>query len=299
MRALKRTAAVLLAVTVICCSVISGIGPVFAEEMTQPSTEPVPEGTQQPTEEPVVDMTPPELEVNIPNWNMWTNTVDDWTVKTSEGAEVYFKVSSSVPVDWGSYTDADALLWDDGSNLPEGNNYIKFWAVFPDSERPVNDSLDTAHYQYDCTPPSAFEIEESFFYMNAKEPIVDSGSGVQDIYFALNNDNLSTVEDIHQNATQTDVKEIEGRQKVNFSIPLTLEMWRKTKTVYVIDTAGNVCRVSSDDVLKPEFGSHQLISIEKDIQNKPKEVEKKPIEFGSGALTESNLTKYYYISTIY
>ena len=109
MRALKRTAAVLLAVTVICCSVISGIGSVFAEEMTQPSTEPVPEGTQQPTEEPVVDMTPPELEVNIPNWNMWTNTVDDWTVKTSEGAEVYFKVSSSVPVDWGSYTDADAL----------------------------------------------------------------------------------------------------------------------------------------------------------------------------------------------
>ena len=141
MRALKRTAAVLLAVTVICCSVISGIGSVFAEEMTQPSTEPVPEGTQQPTEEPVVDMTPPELEVNIPNWNMWTNTVDDWTVKTSEGAEVYFKVSSSVPDDWGSYTDADALLWNGGSNLPEGNNYIKFWAVFPDSERPVNDCI--------------------------------------------------------------------------------------------------------------------------------------------------------------
>ena len=83
MRALKRTAAVLLAVTVICCSVISGIGSVFAEE-TQPSTEPVPEGTQEPTEEPVVDLAPPELEVNIPNWNMWTNTVDDWTVKTSE-----------------------------------------------------------------------------------------------------------------------------------------------------------------------------------------------------------------------
>lgn len=296
MRALKRTAAVLLAVTVICCSVISGIGSVFAEESTQPPTEPVPEGTQQPTEEPVVDMTPPELEVNIPNWNMWTNTVDDWTVKTSEGAEVYFKVSSSVPDDWGSYTDADALLWNGGSNLPEGNNYIKFWAVFPDSERPVNDSLDTAHYQYDCTPPSDFEIKESLFYMNAKEPIVDNGSGVQDIYYAVNNDNLSTVEDIHQNATQTDVEEIEGRQKVNFSIPLTLEMWRKIKTVYVIDTAGNVCRVSSDDVLKPEFGSHKLISIEKDSQNKPKEVEKKRIEFGSDELTESNLTDYYYIS---
>jgi len=301
MRALKRTAAVLLAVTVICCSVLSGIGSVFAEEMTQPPTEPVPEGTQQPTEEPVVDMTPPELEVNIPNWNMWTNTVDDWTVNTSEGAEVYFKVSSSVPDDWGSYTDADALLWNGGSNLPEGNNYIKFWAVFPDSERPVNDSLDTAHYQYDCTPPSAFEIIEFLFNLNAKEPIVDSGSGVQDIYYAVNNDRLRTLEDIHQNATQTDVKEIEGRQKVNFSIPLSMSMLMKKITVYVIDTAGNVRRVSSDekvtaDVDKPEFGSHKLISIEKDSQNKPKEVEKKRFEFGSDKLAESNLTNHYYVS---
>ena len=300
MRALKRAAAVILAFTVICCSLFVSVGSVFAEE-TQPSTEPVPEGTQEPTEEPVVDLAPPELEVNIPNWNMWTNTVDDWTVNTSEGAEVYFKVSSSVPDDWGSYTDADALLWNGGSNLPEGNNYIKFWAVFPDSERPVNDSVETEHYQYDCTPPSAFEIKESFFYMNAKEPIVDSGSGVQDIYYAVNNDRLRTLEDIHQNASQTDVKEIEGRQKVNFSIPLNLYMKLQTVTVYVIDTAGNVCRVSSGkevtaDLDEPEFVSHKLISIEKDGQNNPKEAEKRRIEFGSDALPKSNLTKYYYIS---
>ncbi len=300
MRALKRAAAVILAVTVICCSLFVSVGSVFAEE-TQPSTEPVPEGTQEPTEEPVVDLTPPELKIKIPNWYMWTNTVEDWTVNASEGAEVYFKVSSSVPDDWGSYTDADALLWNGGSNLPEGNNYIKFWAVFPDSERPVNDSVEIEHYQYDCTPPSAFEIKESFFYMNAKEPIVDSGSGVQDIYYAVNNDRLRTLEDIHQNASQTDVKEIEGRQKVNFSIPLNLYMKLQTVTVYVIDTAGNVCRVSSGkevtaDLDEPEFVSHKLISIEKDGQNNPKEAEKRRIEFGSDALPESNLTKHYYIS---
>lgn len=300
MRVLKRVTAVLLAVTVICCSLFVNIGSVFAEE-TQPSTEPMPEGTQQPTEEPVMDLTPPDLKIKIPNWYMWTNTVEDWTVEASEGAEVYFKVSSSVPDDWGSYTDADALLWNGGSNIPEGNNYIKFWAVFPDSERPVNDSVKIEHYQYDCTPPSAFEIKESFFYMNAKEPIVDSGSGVQDIYYAVNNDCLRTLEDIHQNASQTDVKEIEGRQKVNFSIPLNLYMKLQTVTVYVIDTAGNVCRVSSGkevtaDLDEPEFVSHKLISIEKDGQNNPKEAEKRRIEFGSDALPKSNLTKYYYIS---
>lgn len=300
MRALKRAAAVILAFTVICCSLFVSVGSVFAEE-TQPSTEPVPEGTQEPTEEPVVDLAPPDLKIKIPNWYMWTNTVEDWTVEASEGAEVYFKVSSSVPDDWGSYTDADALLWNGGSNIPEGNNYIKFWAVFPDSERPVNDSVKIEHYQYDCTPPSAFEIKESFFYMNAKEPIVDSGSGVQDIYYAVNNDRLRTLEDIHQNASQTDVKEIEGRQKVNFSIPLNLYMKLQTVTVYVIDTAGNVCRVSSGkevtaDLDEPEFVSHKLISIEKDGQNNPKEAEKRRIEFGSDALPKSNLTKYYYIS---
>lgn len=298
MRALKRAAAVILAFTVICCSLFVSVGSVFAEE-TQPSTEPVPEGTQEPTEEPEVDLTPPELEVNIPNWNMWTNTVEDWTVNASEGAEVYFKVSSSVPDDWGSYTDADALLWNGGSNLPEGNNYIKFWAVFPDSERPVNDSVETEHYQYDCTPPSEFEIQESNLFMKAKEPIVDNGSGVQDIYYAVNNDRLRTLDDIHQNASQTDVKEIEGRQKVNFSIRLESRMKQQTISVYVIDTAGNVRCVSSgevEDVDKPEFGEYKLISIEKDSKNKPKEVDKSTIKFGSDEVSESKLTDYFYIS---
>lgn len=144
MSTLKKIASLLSAGTIIYVTLIGNASTVFAEQSTDPTTESLTEITEPSTEmnspsliEPDTepDLSPPKLKVDIPNPYSWTKHLD-WKIDFSEGADIYYKISDSRDVDWGNYTDNDAFLWKPGSNVPEGEHFIKFWAVFPNSERP-------------------------------------------------------------------------------------------------------------------------------------------------------------------
>lgn len=313
MSRLKKVASMLLAVTIICVSLIGSTGTVFAEKseelMTEPSTASVTEpstvmtepSTVEPDTEP--DLTPPILNVIIPNQYSWVDSIADWEFEYSEGANIYFKIRNTQEGDWGSYNDDDAMFWDGGSNVPEGEHFIKFWAVFPNSERSANDMVDPLHYQYDRTAPSEFSIKESLFYLSAEEPITDADSGVQEIYYAIGNNNMSTANEIRNSGKciPVDVLAVDddSNKRVNFSIRLTLEMKLKTVYVYVIDAANNVRIVSTDetkDIDTPEFGDYNIIRVEKGNSGGFKEVEKSRMTFDSALSTDSHKTEYYYLS---
>lgn len=308
MSTLKKIASLLLAGTIIYVSLIGNASTVFAEQSTNPTTESLTEITEPSTEmtapsliesdtEP--DLSPPVLNVNIPNQYSWTNSLADWEIEFSEGADIYYKISDSTDVDWGNYTDNDAFLWNYGNSVPEGKHFIKFWAVFPNSERPVNDKVAPLHYQYDCTAPSDFSIEESFFYLKATEPITDTDSGVQGIYYMIGNNKLNSANEIRNKCHPTNIIEVDGNKKVNFSVRLSLAMKLQTVHFYVIDNADNFISVSTDktkDLDTPEFGNHSIIRTEKDNNDKINEVEKDRITFDSALSIDSYKTNYYYIS---
>lgn len=246
-----------------------------------------------------VDLSSPDLTIEIPD--QWTNSIENWKVETEYGAVIYYKVSEDDLDDWGSYTDSDAFEWNNGENLPEGKFYIKFWAVFINTEREVNDSAESQYYQYDKTKPSGFRIKKDGLVLKNENVITDNLSEITNIYYTKDIPNLETKEKIQQYGTRVDIEKTDNG--VNFSILLNRDLQRKNITVYVIDEAGNIQSSLTDnnmteDIDIPELGEHSIISITYDENSNA--VEEKQINriFGHEMLEEHPLTDYIYVSDV-
>ena len=60
-----------------------------------------------------------DLELNVVIPDNWTNNFDEWTVDVSTDATLYYKTSETPLANhmWGTYSDSDAKLWNDGTAL--------------------------------------------------------------------------------------------------------------------------------------------------------------------------------------
>ncbi|MFR6423057.1 MAG: hypothetical protein ACLUOO_10465 [Coprococcus sp.] len=62
---------------------------------------------------------------------------------------------------WGTYSDSDAKLWNDGTTFEDGEGYIKFWAVRKQDDQDEVVDCQALPYMYDTTIPDAFSVEKS------------------------------------------------------------------------------------------------------------------------------------------
>ena len=118
-------------------------------------------------EQQIADVSEPtteenDLELNVVIPNNWTNNFDEWTVDVSMDATLYYKTSETPLANhmWGTYSDSDAKLWNDGTTFEDGEGYIKFWAVRKQDDQDEVVDCQALPYMYDTTIPDAFSVEK-------------------------------------------------------------------------------------------------------------------------------------------
>ncbi len=272
--------------------------------MTGQTTESTTEVTTQP------DLSAPFLNVNMnedAQWN-WTNK-QPFNVTCSEDATIRFKTvqradyNSIYDVDFGSYNDAH--IWNNGENLPIGDNYIKFWAVYEGTERQVSSS-DIKFYKFDNEKPNEFslKLERNMwnFVLKNADKISDNYSGIKDIRYSAEYHNFTTEEDVLKLANSVGNGE-------NFEIYLNDEMKGKQITVYVVDNAGNVRSAKIDkkntsNIDVPKLTSATIVSLAYDTKYNDNENDdelieifhNKPLSYGDDRINECPATNYFYSS---
>lgn len=242
-------------------------------------------------------LTPPNMLVDISD--EWINSPQKWVISVEEGAIIYYKVSKENQLDWGSFTDSDAHEWNNGDELPEGEFYIKFWAVFPNDKQAVNDYPDIKFYRYDKTPPSDFKCRTEKFVVKNENSIIDNMSGIAEIYYTIDNPNLDDVEKIREYGKYIETEQNDG--DICFSINLNHSLKGKNITIYVIDNAGNIRSTSTgnditSDIDIPQLSKQGIVSISYDEEDKVIEKEQRNHEYGHEMLEKNPLTNHIYVS---
>lgn len=186
-----------------------------------------------------------DLTVDIPE--QWSNDIKKWTI-TTDDADLFYKISDA-PIneeEWGSYNDDNVKQWNDGKDLDDGEGYIKFWAVKKINGEEKFVTSAAVPYKYDKTSPNSFEIkkvkveEKNEFVLMNKDPISDNLSGIEEVWYIINSENISTLDDIYSFGKTA---EFNGG---SFEIPCTKEMNDCNVTVYLIDKAGNYVSTCKD-----------------------------------------------------
>ncbi len=197
------------------------------------------------------DLSKPHLEVNGIDSETWVNNLDSWNVySNSENVTIYFETSDTELDDWGDYP-KDKVWPDSKGDIPEGDKFIHFWAVYDDSERMIAEV--TTHYKYDKTNPKEFNLEYEYksSYLDADykwhEPVfVIEGTGIIDEISGINQNKIYyTVQQENNNVWKRFV-EISHQEKlsdgsISFSLDLSNEEYLHDAflTFYVVDNAGN------------------------------------------------------------
>jgi len=201
-----------------------------------------------------------DLTVDIPK--QWSNDIKEWTI-TTDDADLFYKLSVD-PInedEWGSYNDDDIKEWNDGADFDESEGYIKFWAVKQMNGEEKFVTIDAVPYKYDKTSPNPFEIkkvkveEKNEFVLKNKDPISDNLSGIEEVWYIINSENVSTLDDIYSLGKTA---EFDGE---SFEISCTKEMNDCNVTVYLIDKAGNYASSSINvDTYKDLSAPHLNVS---------------------------------------
>lgn len=197
-----------------------------------------------------------EMKISIPEY--WTNSFDEWDIEVSDGVVLYYKTSTTPLADhmWGDYTDKDAKQWNDGSELEDGNGYIKFWAVRKNDEQDDFIDWQALPYKYDKTNPDVFSVErikidDSNFVVKSVSAIKDNLSSNLSIYYVLDNSELTTKTDIENAGTWVE-QEIHS-DGLGFTLRGDDSMLNHEVVIYVIDEAGNIqhTSITIKDTSKP------------------------------------------------
>lgn len=197
------------------------------------------------------DLSKPHLEVNGIDSETWVNNLNSWNVySNSENVTIYFETSDIQPDSWGDYSEGE--VWsDEKENIPEGDKFIHFWAVYDDPDREIAEA--TKHYKYDNTNPKEFNLEYEYkgSYLDKNyqwhEPVfVIEGTGIIDEISGINQNKIYyTVQQKNNNVWKRFV-EISHQEKlsdgsISFSLDLSNEEYLHDAflTFYVVDNAGN------------------------------------------------------------
>ena len=198
------------------------------------------------------DLSQPHLEVNGIDSGTWVKNLDSWNIySNSENVKIYFETSDTDLENWGDYP-KDNSWPDDKGNIPEGDKFIHFWAVYDDSEREIAEV--TSHYKYDKTAPNSFSLEYEYrgSYLDEDyvwhEPIfIINGSGIFDglsginpngIYYTVQQENNG---DVWNRTVEPSHQENLNDGSISFSLDLSKEEYLNDAilTFYVVDNAGN------------------------------------------------------------
>jgi len=192
--------------------------------------------------EPTTEDNSLNLNVVIPDY--WTNNFDGWTVDVSTDATLYYKTSKTPLANhmWGTYSDSDAKLWDDGKAFEEGEGYIKFWAVRKQGDQDEVVDCQAWPYKYDTTIPDAFSVEriridDKTFDIRSSSSINDNLSSNLEIYYVIDNSELTVRSEIE--AAGTRISPYENNGEYGFILHGESSMLGHEVVFYVIDEAGN------------------------------------------------------------
>ena len=171
---LKRCVAFLAALLILLGSIPTNrYGIVAQSDTTDPVKKPDQVETSDNANNDKKDMESPNLNIDIPDLDQWINNIESWTVSCDEiegeSVSIYYKTSDKLPKNWGNYNDADSVEWKNNIVPPEGEYYIKFWAVSNNQNRKINDYEDVYRYKIDTTEPEKFSfsyIQEDFSLIN-------------------------------------------------------------------------------------------------------------------------------------
>ena len=187
------------------------------------------------------------LNVTIPNY--WTNSFDEWNVDFSAETTLYYKTSDTPIANhmWGTYTDSDASLWNDGTSFEDGMGYIKFWAVRKQDDQDEVVDSQALPYKYDTTLPDAFSVErikidDNNFEIKSSSAIKDNLSSDLDVYYVLDNSELTKKSEIETVGTRIQLNENNG--EYGFTLHGDPSMIDHEVVFYVIDEAGNIQHTS-------------------------------------------------------
>lgn len=198
------------------------------------------------------DLSAPDLGVNGIDSETWVNTLDSWNVySNSEDVKIYFDTSDTDLENWGDCP-KDNSWPDDKGNIPEGDKFIHFWAVYDDSEREIAEV--TSHYKYDKTAPNSFSLEYEYrcSYLDEDyvwhEPIfIIKGSEIFDVLSGIDQNRIYyTVQQEDNGNVWNRSVELSNQEKlsdgsISFSLDLSKEEYLNDAilTFYVVDNAGN------------------------------------------------------------
>ena len=314
---LKRCVAFLAALLILLGSIPTNrYGIVAQSDTTDPVKKPDQVETSDNANNDKKDMESPNLNIDIPDLDQWINNIESWTVSCDEiegeSVSIYYKTSDKLPKNWGNYNDADSVEWKNNIVPPEGEYYIKFWAVSNNQNRKINDYEDVYRYKIDTTEPEKFSfsyIQEDFslinwfpsVYLNISD-IIDTLSGVSKIYYTVRDDSkIYSMEEIAESpkdlieVVSDDLNINEDSGSMSFDIKLSRSMVNNTVTVYVIDQAGNMTVQSSnkiEDVEAPQIKECNLVNIS-DIDSE-KEI-KNNLVYGNNEIEEAPKRQFYYL----
>jgi len=197
--------------------------------------------------EPTTEDNSLNLNVVIPDY--WTNNFDGWTVDVSTDATLYYKTSKTPLANhmWGTYSDSDAKLWNDGTAFEEGEGYIKFWAVRKQGDQDEVVDCQAWPYKYDTTIPDAFSVEriridDKTFDIRSSSSINDNLSSNLEIYYVIDNSELTVRSEIEAAGTRISINENNG--EYGFTLHGDPSMLDHEVVFYVIDEAGNIQHTS-------------------------------------------------------
>lgn len=190
-----------------------------------------------------------DLELNVVIPDNWTNNFDEWTVDVSTDATLYYKTSETPLANhmWGTYSDSDAKLWNDGTAFEDGEGYIKFWAVRKQDDQDEVVDCQALTYKYDTTIPDAFSVEkiridDKTFDIKSSSSISDNLSSNLEIYYVLDNSELTKKSEIEAVGNRISLNDNNG--EYGFNLHGEPSMIDHEVVFYVIDEAGNIQHTS-------------------------------------------------------
>ena len=190
-----------------------------------------------------------DLELNVVIPDNWTNNFDEWTVDVSTDATLYYKTSETPLANhmWGTYSDSDAKLWNDGTAFEDGEGYIKFWAVRKQDDQDEVVDCQALTYKYHTTIPDAFSVEkiridDKTFDIKSSSSISDNLSSNLEIYYVLDNSELTKKSEIEAVGNRISLNDNNG--EYGFNLHGEPSMIDHEVVFYVIDEAGNIQHTS-------------------------------------------------------
>lgn len=190
-----------------------------------------------------------DLELNVVIPENWTNNFDEWTVDVSTDATLYYKTSETPLANhmWGTYSDSDAKLWNNGTAFEDGEGYIKFWAVRKQDDQDEVVDCQALPYKYDTTIPDAFSVEkiridDRNFDIKSSSSINDNLSSNLEIYYVLDNSELTEKSEIEAVGNGISLNDNNG--EYGFILHGEPSMIDHEVVFYVIDEAGNIQHTS-------------------------------------------------------